>query len=317
MYDQQNYTFEQWLNHWGEDRFQEHLTYFSKHNKRKWDRRNEEGTTRSYPVWELTINTYWKESDEEWQERWRNYGGEFFDTRMMAPIWSPIWEKIGRSFTDGFGRAYPPYARYTCANFNRICDDEAIVLGVISEDEYQARLNEISQPKKQLLDKNGIAINFKELLGDKYEEIQALKDMSREDRLAYKREQMRAIVERSTEGSLEYAKQRAAKIRKEQGDKNTSFRQLENIERKLNSASGTEIEADSSDLLSSLDQLTKTTHFEDYPKWSARAWKLKAKVYQSIRDESQEIEALKHAIAMDSKIGVKRRLNTLTKRLNG
>lgn len=278
-----------------------------------WDDRNDETSTRMFPVWELAIGPYWQESLVEWQVRWRSCGGEIFKSRMMASKWSPIWGKLASSFSDGFGKPYPPYARNTCVYLRCICDDEAIVLGVLSENEFKTRIAEISAPKKPLLDRNGQPLDLRKLLGDEYDNFVARGQMSRQDRLAEKKERKRVAAEKSAA----YRRDHDARVEKERKDKNETFRQLERIDSQLETASSEEIERDSEDLLNSLNGLAESEHFERYPKWSARAWKYAGMVHRILGHDRSELEALRNALAKDSKVGVKRRLGTLERKLLG
>lgn len=307
MSEQTPLSFDDWLRHWGQQRLEERIALSTKCYKRMWDSRNDESSNRVSPVWELVLGPLWQESDTEWESRWRACGGELFDGRMMAPMWSPIWGRLAETFSDGFGLPYPPYAKYSCAHWQSVCDDEAIVLGVLSEEEFQERMRTISKPRGPLLDRNGKRINVRELLGDEYEKFVAYGNMTRQEKLEQKKEKQRTAAERSKQ----YRVERDSRIEKKRKEKDAAFTLLESVESKLKISSADKVKEDSTTLLASVYSLTETEHFEGYPKWWARAWKCAAVIHRHLKEDRQELAALRGALANDPKIRVKRRLKTL------
>lgn len=158
-----------------------------------WEHRNDKIAIVRYPAWELCSGFYWEENVNEWHERWAKCGGELFEGRMIAATWEKIWEQLTSTFCDGLGQPYPPYARSSCANWNKIDDDEAIVLGVINESEYNERLAAFSH--EPVLDRDGNPISV-ELLEEAKRELEEniyqhggpRPGASRAERVAHKRQ---------------------------------------------------------------------------------------------------------------------------------
>lgn len=65
----------------------------------------------------------------DWEKRWGDAGGKFYDGRMIAPKNDPIWEKI-----SAFGTPYPPFDFNSGMDVADVDRDEAIALGVIDRD---------------------------------------------------------------------------------------------------------------------------------------------------------------------------------------
>lgn len=313
MNDYPRMSFDEWLGHWGERKLVDNIASSKRCHRRMWESRDDESGNKVHPVWELKLGAFWRESMEEWQERWRSAGGRIIDNRMMAPKWSSIWDELADSFPDGFGRPYPPYARYTCVYWGCVCDDEAIVLGVITEDEFQERMKRISEPLAPLLGGDGNPLNIRELLGDDYEKLVAYGNKSRLEKFEEKKERQREASERNRLARIE----QDFRVEKERKEKNAAFRMLERIEGDLKSASSEKIIEESTALFSSLRMLVQTEHFERYPKWRARAWKCAAMVHRELGDSLWEMDALRNALSSDSQIGVKRRLKTLERKTTG
>ncbi|RYD36847.1 MAG: hypothetical protein EOP86_04880, partial [Verrucomicrobiaceae bacterium] len=59
-------------------------------------RAKEPAMLRVWPCWEFTPSSA-KEPRKDWEMRWRRAGGELYDGRMIAPVGSPVWAKLGDS----------------------------------------------------------------------------------------------------------------------------------------------------------------------------------------------------------------------------
>ncbi len=93
-------------------------------------------------------------------------------------------------------------------------------------------------------------------------------------------------------------------------EKDTMFRLMEEVEKiSVNPADPKSWEF----LAKSAGQLTATKHFEDYPNWRARAWRLSADMHAALKDAAGELECLQAAIALNPKLAVKRRIKALSK----
>ena len=88
-----------------------------------------EGVIDAFPAQEL----YRQEDRNEprnWEQRWQDAGGQIFGGRMIALKADPIWVAI-----SAFGVAWPPYD-YGSGMWVRDVDrEEAVALGLMSEDE--------------------------------------------------------------------------------------------------------------------------------------------------------------------------------------
>lgn len=118
-----------------------------------WEERENPASLWSFPAWELCLGNYWHESKEEWHSRWTRCGGKLAEGRMIAAKWDVIWETLSSTFYDGLGFPYPPYARSSCAYWSDIDQDEAIVVGAISEADFNDYMAQFS--RKPLIGKDG------------------------------------------------------------------------------------------------------------------------------------------------------------------
>jgi hypothetical protein len=237
---------------------------------------------------------------------------------MIAAKWDGIWEKLSGTFCDGLGKPYPPYARSSCACWREVDQDEAIVLGVISEDEFNSRMEAF--PKEPHLDRNGNPISkelleniLKELQEDIYRHGGPRPGASREERVAHKRQQLREQSERM-EAEYERRNQQASEDRAE---KNAMFRLLEEVERSIRENPIVRDDMRWNWICDSLAKLTTTKYFEQYPKWTARAWEASATMYGSISMPTDELACLKRALELNPQLAVKRRIKSLDRIVNG
>lgn len=70
-----------------------------------------------------------RELPRNWIARWTGAGGTIFEGRMIAPKNDPIWTLI-----SAFGLPYPPFDFNSGMDVQDIDRDEAVRLGVVSED---------------------------------------------------------------------------------------------------------------------------------------------------------------------------------------
>ena len=302
-------TFTEWVRHWGEAKLAEHVERSKRNGLRMWDDRNSSYALRSYPAWELCLGNYWQESLEEWHVRWLKCGGKLSEGRMVAAKWDSIWENLSNTFYDGLNTPYPPYARSSCASWKEIGQDEAIVIGVISEQEYNEQIAKLSPPEP-LLDKNGNPIS-KELLkelaraleADIYRHGAPPPDATRAERVAHERIRKE---EYAAKAQLEYEKRNA-----ERAAQNAVFRLLEEVELAMRSATTVQDPRRREWLVTSLATLTTTPHFDSYPNWRARVWMANANHYEQISDPTNELACLEKAIAINPMLPVKKRIKKL------
>lgn len=91
-----------------------------------------EATTRgalmAFPAQEL-VRVQEREQPRDWKERWARAGGRFYGGRMIALKTDPIWANI-----SAFGTPWPPFDFNSGMGVEDIDFDEAVELGVITED---------------------------------------------------------------------------------------------------------------------------------------------------------------------------------------
>ena len=299
-------SFDEWVAHWGEERLQERIAHSMECHKRMWDLRVDPSRCYSYPAWELALSNFWQQSLDEWHQRWCGLGGELFDGRMIATKSSEIWHKLAESFYDGLGNPYPPYSRSTCVHWRMIDQDEAVVLGVISESDVE-RMRQ-SLPMKGLALRKDLTESEKNRFLQRLEELRANRH-SREERV---KERKKVRAEQFAEAQAAY-EERNAKRDREYAEKNRAFRLLEKVEERLaeNAVKGTGQQWEW--LCESVTSLTATEHFERYPNWRARAWRAAADLHSIGGDGGAEISCLEQALKLNPRTPVKRRLKKLLK----
>jgi hypothetical protein len=309
-------TFEKWLEHWGEERLAQRIAESQRCGRSDWERRNEEVSLSSYPAWELALSSFWEENISEWHTRWVRCGGTLYEGRMIAAKWDGIWDRLSGTFADGLGNPYPPYARSSCASWLWIDQDEAIVMGVVSEAEFAARLAEL--PKGPSLWQDGKGPPMELLIETKRELEEAIyrhggprPGATREERVAHRRHQQREQAERA---KAEY-ENRNQQIAQERAEKDTTFRLLEEVERSLSETPLVRDEGRWNWLCDSLAKLTTTQYFDRYPNWRARVWVASATMYGAIGVPTDELACLKRAFELNPQLPLKRRIKALDRQL--
>ena len=70
-----------------------------------------------------------------WKERWEKVGGQLYEGRMIAMKDSSVWSKLGDTalFPDALGNPYPPFAFNSNMGVENVSRDEAVRLGVMSQ----------------------------------------------------------------------------------------------------------------------------------------------------------------------------------------
>lgn len=261
------------------------------------------------------MGSYWQESLDEWHERWCKCGGKLFDGRMIAATWNIIWGRLSQTFYDGLSTPYPPYARSSCARWTAIGQDEAIVIGVISEQEHNERIAQLPPPEP-FLDKDGKPIPTellvelaRELEKDIYRHGGPPPGATRAERVAHERKRQE---ESEAKMQADYEK------RKAEGDErvaqNSVFRLLEEVEGSLRSAETVQDPRRREWLVASLGTLTNTPYFDRYPNWRARAWLAQANLHEQTSNPMNELACLEKAIAINAKLPIKKRIKKLQNR---
>lgn len=302
-------TFAEWVAHWGEARLAEIIDGSEKCYRSMWEKRDGYGDGPwQFPAWELCLRSYWEESLSDWHSRWERCGGRLCEGRMVASKWDSIWTKLSGTFYDGFGHPYPPYARSSCAYWRNIDQDEAIVIGAITESElndYMARF-----PRQPLIDRDGNPIP-KELIQAAHDELEEQiyrnggprPGASREERVAHKRKRHEEAL---AQAQAEYERRNL-----ERDKQNDIFRLLEQVEDSLKESSLVSDPRRWEWLCSSVNTLTSTTYFDGYPNWQARAWVACAELHRNLSDSTTELSCLEHAISLSDKLPIKRRIKKL------
>jgi len=302
-------SYAEWRAHWGDERWAETIESTRQFHERKWEQRSE--FLSMHPAWELRLNVYWDESEPEWRDRWSSCGGRFFENgRMLAAKWDPIWEKLSATFYDGYGRPYPPYADYCSAGWLEIDADEAIVLGVITEEEFQthtsASATQIATPISDEMREE-----LKQLACDLEVEIHAMggpkPGATREERFLHNRARQKESLEKM-QRDFEERSREDDRVRIE---KDAVFRLMEAVEDSLNNQPDVSDPTRLQWLADSVKTLTETPYFDSYENWRARAWVAAADLHRSVGDAKSELECLEFALSINAKLPVKRRAKAL------
>jgi hypothetical protein len=301
-------TFAEWVAHWGESRLAERLASSQKCYREMWEERDGSSGPWQYPAWELCLGVYWDESLAEWHSRWQRCGGRLCEGRMIAAKWDGIWARLSSTFYDGLGHPYPPYARSSCAHWMNIGQDEAIVTGAISELELQNYMARF--PREPLKDRDGNPIP-RESLQATLDELDALiyrsggprPGASREERVAHARKRREEAFARS---QAEYEQRN-----RERDEQDVAFRLLEQVEASLREAPSVADPRRWEWLCNSLATLTPTKHFDRYPNWQARTWVACAELHRIASDSTSELTCLEHALSINPKSPIKRRIKRL------
>jgi hypothetical protein len=93
-----------------------------------WKRGQKKNILDAFPAQEL-IRVEPRKEPRDWQVRWVEAGGEFHDSRMVALKTDPIWTRISR-----FGTPWPPFDFNSGMGLREIDRDEAVRLGVMTEE---------------------------------------------------------------------------------------------------------------------------------------------------------------------------------------
>lgn len=309
-------SFAEWLAHWGEERLAERITGSQRCYREMWERRNDESSLWPYPAWELCLGSYWEENLDEWHARWAKSGRKLYEGRMIAAKWDRLWESLSSTFYDGLGKPYPPYARSSCAHWMQIGQDEAIVMGVITESEFEARM--AAFPRKPLLDREGHPIS-KELLKQTLRKLEASiyqrggpkPGASRAERVAHEHQRRKESADKTR---AEYERRNREK-HEEREKRNAMFRLLEEVESSFRGQPVVSDERRWRWLCDSLNNLTTTTYFDRYPNWKARALLASAEMHRVASAASDELASLKCAVQFNPKLRVKRRIKMLEQNL--
>lgn len=88
------------------------------------------GAALLYPAWEFVRVESRKEPRQSWTRRWAESGGRIYSGRMIARKDDPVWTKLSR-----FGKPWPPFDYGSGMGLEDVERDEAISLGVITEDD--------------------------------------------------------------------------------------------------------------------------------------------------------------------------------------
>ncbi len=88
-----------------------------------------DGALAAFPAQEL-FRAEDREEPRDWQERWSEAGGQFYDGRMIATKDDPVWEDI-----SAFGTPWPPFDFNSGMWVRDIDRAEAEQLGVIEQGE--------------------------------------------------------------------------------------------------------------------------------------------------------------------------------------
>lgn len=300
-------TFADWVAHWGETRLAEIIDGSQTSGRRRWESRERRLEIWSFPALELRLGNYWQESLDEWHSRWERCGRRLAEGRMIASKWDPIWTRLSSTFPDGFGHPFPPYARSSCAYWADIDQDEAIVVGAISEAEFKEHMARF--PREPLKDKDGQPIPV-ELLQAARQELELMihqrggppPGASRAERVANKNQRREESFARAR---AEYEQRHS-----ERAEQNAVFRLLEQVEAALREGL-TEDSIRWEWLRASVNTLTTTAHFDRYPNWRARAWVSCAELHRIASDSASELSCLEHALSINDKLPIKRRIKTL------
>ncbi len=311
-------SFSECLERRGEEWLKEQINQCQQSNRKEYEQgQNDRAALWWYPTWELCLGQSWEESLEQWHERWAQCGGKLYEGRMIAAKWDGIWQRLSRTFYDGLGEAFPPYAKSSCAYWRELDQDESIVIGVITEAELQTRMKAFP-PMEPPLGKDGkpLSMEFlKEVKRGLEEEI--FRDggprpgASREERVANKRQRRQEMYE---EARAEYAGRNIA-AREDRVKQDAVFRLLEEVERSLREAPVVNDKKRWAWLVESITKLTTTTYFDRYPNWKARAWVACGEMHRMAASTADELASLKYALEFNPKLSVKRRIRALEQSL--
>jgi len=301
-------TFNEWLEHWGDARLAEIIAGSQNCYRKMWDERSDCGRLRQFPAWELCLGTYWQEPVAQWHLRWQRCGGRLSEGRMIAAKWDSIWKKLSSTFYDGLGHPYPPYARSSCAYWSQIDQDEAVVAGAISESEFSAYLAQfprepLKDSEDNLISRETLASIHRGLEEGIYRHGGPRPSATRAERVAHQRQRR---AESFARAQAEYDERN-----RDRDEQNSVFRLLGQVEASLRNSQSVQDQRRWEWLSNALNTLTTTPDFEQYPNWRARAWLAFADLHSAASDPANELLSLEHALKLNDKLPVKRRIKKL------
>ncbi len=230
---------------------------------------------------------------------WKKAGGKCFEgTRLIAAKWSPVWERFGANFPQGYGTPHPPYALSSCANWRQIGPDEAIVLGVISERDLRDHRSPETDEERREREAWIAKIPPKELADFLRERG------TRAERYA---EEKRERAEKSVEMARVYAEQC-----REREAVDAMFVRMSRMDEifALKQASRPEPPGV---LMAELQELMRTPVFDRYPHWKARAIRYAGVLLEEQGRFAEALEYYLSALDWNPALLLKRKIAALKK----
>lgn len=110
------------------------------------------GAFAAFPAQEFTRIEHRNKPRTTWPQRWKDAGGRLYGGRMIALKDDPVWSRL-----SVFGTPYPPFDWGSGMGVMDVSKREAIELGLITEDELQAKREELreAEQNKTLPSMNG------------------------------------------------------------------------------------------------------------------------------------------------------------------
>ena len=96
------------------------------------------GAFAAFPAQEFTRIEHRNQPRTTWPQRWKNAGGKIYGGRMIALKDDPVWTRLSI-----FGEPFPPFDWGSGMGVMDVSKKEAIELGLITEDELQAKREEL------------------------------------------------------------------------------------------------------------------------------------------------------------------------------
>jgi hypothetical protein len=293
-------SFHEWVKHWGEAKLHEYIVQWRETYGGMWEHRFE--SLWQFPCWELIPGLYWTEDWQQTTKLWRQAGGRCFEkNRLIAAKWDEVWECISKIFPKGYGNPYPPYGRESCAAWCQIDSDEAIVLGVITEDELRDHIPPESdeQRREREIWWASLSDEDKALFREFADE-----QPTRDERYAEKKTR-----EKISHAEMALAYQEQCRQRDE---RDAIFTRMEKMDAVF--VSKDERPPDS-ELMKELTELMNSPVFDRYPKWRARAIRYAAQLLEESGLPGRALEFYETALAWDGTQPVKRKISKLRKLL--
>ena len=101
------------------------------------------GAFAAFPAQEFTRIEHRNQPRTTWPQRWKNAGGKIYGGRMIALKDDPVWTRLSI-----FGEPFPPFDWGSGMGVMDVSKKEAIELGLITEDELQAKREELRELEK-------------------------------------------------------------------------------------------------------------------------------------------------------------------------